>query len=60
MDEVGRGTGTLDGVSIAWAVSDILQVESAVEHSLQRIIMTYNHGDSWYPKHENGSNRTGW
>lgn len=24
MDEVGRGTGTLDGVSIAWAVSEML------------------------------------
>lgn len=37
LDEIGRGTATFDGLSIAWAVIEHLHEKTAAGHCLPRI-----------------------
>ena len=37
LDEIGRGTSTFDGLSIAWSVAEFLQTRSGRARSSRRI-----------------------
>lgn len=41
LDEIGRGTSTFDGVSIAWAVAEFLH--DAVDHAAKTLFATHYH-----------------
>jgi DNA mismatch repair protein MutS len=41
LDEIGRGTSTFDGLSIAWAVAEYLHNSS--EHSAKTLFATHYH-----------------
>jgi len=41
LDEIGRGTSTFDGVSIAWAVAEFLH--DSVEHKAKTLFATHYH-----------------
>jgi DNA mismatch repair protein MutS len=41
LDEIGRGTATFDGLSIAWAVAEYLH--DSVEHSAKTLFATHYH-----------------
>ena len=41
LDEIGRGTSTFDGMSIAWAVAEYLH--NSAEHSSKTVFATHYH-----------------